>query len=438
MYGNINSGGTGAETLVVLNKTGASVNAGDKVWINKSATSVGSTLATSRGVPCNCAISPDGTKLYTSYYTNSSTTGCLVSDITDLTNITALYTQALYNSDKVDYAYTAAGNLSISFRGNSANRYTLFLKSDGAYFNHRFDSVNGITIYLGDNYWITTKVSSTTAYRYLYTLDENTQTQTTIASGNFSSSYEPISGCYNQSTGRILLDDVNHYSVSGSTISKLTSTTSPGIISGWSTCGINQGQFIIGQTSYAGSFNNPNGTLRCLSWDGTQYGITAYSLASVGLEKWETKHVWHLFNPNTNILTIAEQFGTSYGIYKYDRQRNYFDEVPLLLNTAGNKFWSVISLTDDMSRCAYSFLYPSESSVTTYGSNSKYMVEELNANTKTVIVPYNFSNNYSTTLTGQVITSGVNDAEVKVKTVMPQKVTVNVMADQEDMEIIVR
>ena len=435
MLGSLNTGGAGADTLEVINRTGNAINSGDKVWINKSVTSEGSALVNTGGfVPSSCLISPDGSKILTGVFVNNNNNYCNIYDIQSINNINFIerVPSVNYNSKVVDISYTDAGNLTLSFRGNTPNRHTVFLKKDGTYNLFRFDSRNGNTHYLGENYWITDSGSLS-----LYTLNEDTWELSLAASGSWGYA-SSINGGYNTSTGYILGNSY-YTTVSGSTISGSYNSYGTNIENQFGSRCFNtsSGYKVIGCNSYFTNGGYRGGQLVFKSWNGTT-GLSEYDLTVVGLGYWKGKSVWPLYNPNTKILTVVHDLNSTYKVYRYDEQRNYFDEIVVQLNTAGNKFISPICFSDDMKRCVYSYLLPSESSITTYGANVKYMVEEIGASAKTIAVPYNFSNNYASTLTGVAETSGNNEETLMVRTVLPPKISVNVLADVNNMELVVR
>lgn len=431
MLGSLNTGGAGADTLEVINRTGNTINSGDKVWINKSVTSEDSVLVRTGSNTTVCAISPDGSKLVTGNSTGNINYNIAIRDITNLDNISILLETSFGNTDTTkQLAYTDNGDVAVTTRSYGAA--FILLRKNGEYIYREGLNRPNVT-YMGGNYWLTTSSSGAT----LFTFDTDTEVLTQIANGNISSltGYSSIlSGCYNTSTGHIInTDSTAQLIVSGSSITQSYSGNVNPAIDAVISSNSNQGRFMIGNTG-----NDICGQLNFMSWDGSFKGFTTYSLSAVGLGYWQGKDSCAKYNHNTKILAVCSYLGTDYKIYRYDEQRNYFDEIVVQINTAGNKFIYPITFSDDLKRCAYAFLYPSESSITAYGANVKYMVEEIGASAKTIAVPYNFSNNYASTLTGVAETSGNNEETLMVRTVLPPKISVNVLADVDNMELVVR
>lgn len=432
MLGSLNTGGAGADTLEVINRTGNVINSGDKVWINKSVTSEGSALVRTGSNTTVCAISPDGSKLITGNSIGNINYNIAIRDITNLDNMSVLLETSFGNTGTTkQLAYTDDGDVAVTSQGKGAA--FILLRKNGEYI-YREGLNRPNVIYMGGNYWLTTSSSGAT----LFTFDVDTEVLTQIANGNINrlSGYSSfLSGCYNTSTGHIInTDSSSQLIVSGSSITQSYSGNVNPDIDAVTSSNSNQGRFMIGNKSVTYT----NGQLNFMSWDGSFNGYTTYSLSAVGLGYWQGKDSCAKYNHNTKILTVCSYLGTDYKVYRYDEQRNYFDEIVIQLNTAGNKFIYPITFSDDLKRCAYAFLYPNESSITNYGGNVKYMVEEIGASAKTIAVPYNFSNSYASTLTGVAETSGNNEETLMVRTVLPPKISVNVLADVNNMELVVR
>lgn len=411
----ISSGG--GDVITATNKTGSAVSTGDKVWINESVTSLAATTAKTLGYPFDCAISPDGSKLFTGNSNTANASAAFnIYDIMDLSNISLLYTKASGSSIPT-IQYLDSGNLAITF--DIASSEDIIFRRNGTYGIYNIGDLS-YTSYLHGTYW---GISSSSVQK-LITLDENDGTQTLVASGSNSSGSKMFTGCYNTTTGKILRSNSGYcYIVSGSSI---TSQSGGGVNIGssatYSTSSKLQGSLIIRCQSYSvgqGSNTPANGTFQVGSWDGSN-GYTQYNLDNVGLGYWDGKSVWAIYNQVTKILTIASYFGTDYKVYRYDAENNHFDEVTIELNTAGNKFVSPITFTDDMTRCAYACVPAADTSLVNY-SNVSYVVEGLSNSTSVILSPYSFSIIYRNTLTGVAKENIASGSTGEVLTLLPSE-----------------
>lgn len=442
MLGSLNTGGAGADTLEVINRTGNAINSGDKVWINKSVTSEGSVVTNTGGQSLGCIISPDGSKVYCSRYGGSSDNRPYnIYDITNPNNLQVFFSGTFgsgWSNPGMVIGYTDIGNVTITWPIYSSadnTRNLLMLKRNGNFVRTKIGSpARNVAVYLGGNYWASQTSSSIQLIQY----NEDTDTQTQIAASSGSVESQGIyRGCYNPSTG-VILASTYPYRVSGTSISVWYSSVSTYSIATYSGGFANQGRLYIGNRSQnVQTGSTANGEFRVATWNGstTQSKIP---LNSIGLGDLEGKSVWPLYNQYTKILTVASCFGTDYKVYRYDESNNYFNEVVVQLNTEGNKFVGPISFSEDLKKCAYTCIPSTDSSISNYYNNVKHIVEEIGASAKTIAVPYNFSNNYESTLTGVAETSGNNEEILMVRTVLPPKISVNVLADADNMELIVR
>lgn len=442
MLGSLNTGGAGADTLEVINRTGNAINSGDKVWINKSVTSEGSIVTNTGGQSIGCIISPDGSKVYCTQYEGSgSRRPYKIYDITNLSSLQTFYSGSFgsgFNNSGMVLGYTDAGNVTITwitYSSGDNNLNLLMLKRNGNFVRTKIGSAaRNQALYLGGNYWASQTSNSIQLIQY----NEDTDIQAQIAASSSSVERESIlRGCYNPSTG-VILATTFPYRVSGASISVWYSASSVYSAAPYSGGFANQGSLYIGnQSQNAETGSTTNGEFRVATWSGgnTQ---TKIKLNSIGLGDLEGKSVWPLYNQYTKILTVASCFGTDYKVYRYDESNNYFNEVVVQLNTEGNKFVGPISFSEDLKKCAYTCIPSTESAISNNYANVKHMVEEIGASAKTIAIPYNFSNNYASTLTGVAETSGNNEETLMVRTVLPPKISVNVLADVNNMELVVR
>lgn len=391
----------GVNVVTATNNTGSSIKAGDKVWINKSSISKDSVTTNTGGQSLGCIISPDGSKVYCTQYEGSgSSRPYNIYDITDINNIQIFSSGTFasgYSNNGMVLGYTDAGNVTITWPtySTSANSINLLmLKRNGDFIKTKIGTASyNFAIYLGGNYWASQTSSSIQLIQY----NEDTNTQTQIAASS-SFEFENISrGCYNPSTG-VILATTFPYRVSGTSISVWYSSSSIYSVATYSGGMANQGSLFIGnETQNAESGSKANGAFRVAKWNGQQV-LSQISLSSIGLGDIEGMSVWPLYNQYTKILTVASCFGTYYKVYKYDEQRNYFDEVNLQINTTGNKFVGPISLSEDLEKCAYTCIPSTDSSISSGYANVKYMIEGVEE--KYIAISYNTTNINSSTLTG--------------------------------------
>lgn len=141
--------------------------------------------------------------------------------------------------------------------------------------------------------------------------------------------------------------------------------------------------------------------------DGNLKGLSQSEMP-VDMQKWYSTKCGYVFNPYTGILTVYESEGADYGIYRYEGNGNW-TQLPIDLGTTEEtKFCAPITVSDDLSRACYTHF-------TNYDEQIKAsVIVNLTTTQGYAAVPYKFYNVTENTITGYAYASGNADDTIEV------------------------
>lgn len=374
-------GGSGGGTITAINKTGSTINEGDKVWINKLNIEANSEKNFNYSRPTYLVnfISPDGNSFFSSGYLYSITTDSLL-QISNTTNYTN-YSIPIIEENKI-----FGSENGYLFRTDYPNNWS-DQKRIGHYVgnNITYDYNNRcfhkIDVNTGDILYSSTTINDNYGFKHfimidniLYSLCQNL----TVKITDTSSSLEIETGTYNQRFS-------NSFNPFGITIDK---------------------KYILA-VEY--SYNN---RFSILKFDNETKTITNCNIDIEFPDIYEyiNTNVSVFWNPNNQILSIAKEDGDgAYGIFKYEN--GTFVKIPFELpETISLPLESAISIPNDFDKIMVipNYTYPNFSGKIIFTQENKGMVAHR----------YAIYNNSINTVTGKATTSAEPNEIVNVSTIL--------------------
>ncbi|MBR6515434.1 MAG: hypothetical protein IKT40_01115 [Bacilli bacterium] len=397
----VNVESSGGDTVTAINKTGAVINEGDKVWLQKDAQVGGTSFNISSGNNRVGFITRTGNNVFNSY--GSKFYSVTSSGLTEIQKISvSIYAQTLkymangttflapYNtkddSSRVDenaqvmlpdLYYPICDDL---FMVNGRNWYLYKLNLDtfeevkGWYFENNALTSTNIFI-IGNKLYVQGK---------MFELPENGgtipsgTTGTTVSGLPSSQTYMGVT-----SDGKYLLTCYSNSLTSGSTLTIHEV--------------VNETKFRLVQASELPAEFQP-------FYNGASQPVC-------------------IFNPYTGVLTCVVPQTQQYLVAKYEN--GSWNVLPITLNHEGNDL-QCLTVADDFSRVCY-----------ISGTTSKYnnTIANLETTSGYAAIPYKTYNINEQTLTGKAKASAENGAEVEVSTVLPNEVDVTVTASEDNVTL---
>lgn len=338
MQGNTNAvigkgGGSGA-TVTAINKTGSTITAGSKVWLNENVQTQGSNyqIGTAGNYQEFKMGAIDRTGLFGVYYSkfysigeDSATEAGTVSDsYFNMGSIKYMADNSIFAN--LNYAYRFDGkaqwylSYAIGLGDNifiNRSNYSIYQAdmSNGSIIN---TFTNSDTTYLNSEYSLVKvghniyRVSGNAKYKWTINYDTNTITRSSYSFTNAPYQYDMYPADVTADNKYILCGD---------------STTAYS----------NSGTYLY--------------MVEVLE-DGNLKGLSQSEMP-VDMQKWYSTKCGYVFNPYTGILTVYEYQGADYGIYRYEGNGNW-TQLPIDLGTTEEtKFCAPITVSDDLSRACY-------------------------------------------------------------------------------------
>lgn len=379
------SGGSGV-TVTAINKTGATIFTGQKVWLNENAQTQGSSYefdSSSASTSKLAVIDTIGTFAYKNgkFYSINNESATYVGDSNSSTDLALIRYGA-------DGSVFACGNRVARIDSQAqwwSSDLGYYVESGWAVNSNKllqFDMANGTVIKtltfglnnMGDSECI--KIGD-----YIYRLNGNARTKYLIDYDNLtltSSSYTFTNVPYQYS------------------IYPLDKTA--------------DNKYILCNTEYNVSVGSNGSRLYIVEVleDGNLRGLLQSEMP-VDLQKWYSTACGYNFNPYTGILIVYEYQGSDYGIYRYEGNGTW-TQLPIDLGIAENtSFRGAITISNDLSRACYNY-YRSSGSYTYMPS----VIVNLTTNQGYAAVPYRFYNVTENTITGYAGNDTEADGEVIV------------------------
>jgi hypothetical protein len=411
------SGGSGDE-LEVLNLTGSTLNVGDKAWL--SPLYLGSTPDVSQfGTGASAAFSPkvvsrDGTLVY------DTTSGLLFNTATKTTSsASALYQMSQGYSGVVKYAdngmiWAYRNGESIndvyygSVGGNSYGVPTTYAYVGGDYY---YDMTNSqfVKMAAGTMNVIKTYTDNTSVGSFTY-----------VALCGLSFCYTNGYIYYKSSNPRIWRAIVDDEAGTITDDALMLDNTSNTFVLPYVT---GDGKYFL---SYQASVNSDSGNYFRI------YTLVNNTLQEVGdinelspdlLPFYNNEYTTCVYNQQDDILVITNRSTRAIAVFKY----------------AGDKFTKIAGYTDTNFSDARYWIYATASadgSIIAYNTgaagNNQTKVIQFAGNAEYKVVNYQNINISSFSLTGYVTEGGVSGVTVKVATVMPEQINVNVTVNADN------
>lgn len=348
--GGSSGGGGGGATVNAINKTGAMITTGKKVWLNQYSQEAGNKLEFTTQYALT-TVSRDGDFVMTNQTASASPMTIYSADgDLSLSTVTSINQQA--------------GKIGTVKYGPDNSMFLLPISGQGG--TSRIDGekqwTNTTYWYQGDN--IFSYQNSSTYEYYKIDLETGNILKTYVATDG--STYQSIpygavflkgriySGVYyfgykyytlDDETGKAVANDYTLGNGGNSSCSFLSVTSDEKFIIGFSNSSTAQGAFA--NSSY-------NNGLRIISV--VDYGLTIMSQTEMpqDLQRWYDKSCFIVFNPYTGILTCTEKLGTDYGVYKYEngKWKTIIIDLEGVFTSTFPKFTSGLVVSDNLSRCA--------------------------------------------------------------------------------------
>ena len=348
--GGSSGGGGGGATVNAINKTGAVLNEGDKVWLNQYSQEAGNKLEFTTQYALT-TVSRDGDFVMTNQTASASPMTIYSADgDLSLSTVTSINQQA--------------GRIGTVKYGPDNSMFLLPISGQGG--TSRIDGekqwTNTTYWYQGDN--IFSYQNSSTYEYYKIDLETGNILKTYVATDG--STYQSIpygavflkgriySGAYYFGYKYYTLDDEAGQAVptgyslgngGNAGYSFLSVTSDEKFIIGFSNWSSAQGAFA--------NFTSSTG-LRLISVVGYNLTIMPQTEMPQDMQRWYDKACFIVFNPYTGILTCTEKLGTDYGVYKYngDKWETLIIDLEGVFTSKFNKFTSGLVVSDNLSRCA--------------------------------------------------------------------------------------
>ncbi len=409
----INSADSKAEvTVSAINKTGTTINKGDKVWLNENQQTAGDKLNFDNQYALT-TISRDGQTILTNQ-------GTSVSPIT------------LYSIGN-DFNLTQIASFASDFRSDRI--YKVKYGPDNSIFavcysgTWRIDNIKpwtgdwlGAEYYLGSNIFARANASKFEFYKVNLDTGEKISTFTASSGTTYSS----------RARGTVVINDVIYsgYYDSGLFCYTLNDETNIALQENYTIINRENSYDFIAPT-------NDNLYIVSTTWDNRTYANSSTSVSSVtklriiaiddlanktfrvlsqsemqeDMQKWYTTDCYTVFNPYTGILTCTAKLGTDYGVYKYEN--GAWTTLPIdlgeIFTDAFPYITSGLMLSDDLSRATIA--------VGDILTGYRGRVINLISTSGYAAVPYRFYNVTENTITGLAENDIEPDGEVVAKVV---------------------
>lgn len=428
-------GSSGGNTITAINKTGAAISQGDKVWIQKQTVAAGHVATPSGGYPLNyiSGISNDGNYFV---YATSNTQGNMplwyINDL-ETDTFTKVGDSLIYLSLHSSYPYRYSNNgstfVSTNISGSSSTDSTSKIGENS------FRLGNFLFVGYDLCMWRGTTGSSTNGIQILNT---NTGVITSLTGTSISFSYalnciatSSTEICNLSQKVKYILDRSNLTYTSNSVNSSNVSCTSPiGVTS--------DGKVIIAVNNQTGSSSVDTNykTLQFISNSTTFIGwsIDMYPTRLQKIINNTTDKYFISFNPNNDILACIKVGSTTeYGFFKYSTTTEIWSEIYIDLSSVLTETMyphGFISTTADMTRIGMPI---GDSSY----SNTKLRIIQLQSVSGYKYVPYNYYDITQDTLTGIASENIAVDTEGDATTVLPPELNVSIQSTQNNANIII-
>jgi hypothetical protein len=332
------SGGSG-ETIEVLNKTGAVINAGDKVWLSENTQSagflysVGGDSISSSNYARAGVLSRSGNFMVFNNKTYSI--GTKTEGYTQLGNFEAIVYSIIYAPNQAIFARGIyGGSTKRTYRVDEGNQYVV----DNAW-------------YVGEDYFILRDTGAIWVYKR------------NLDNGDFISSFkiEDSLFSYADANNIIIKNDEIYvlYNTSSTTsswckfvyeesswVKKTISVSNRQGYNGFPLGFTADGKYIICGNGFTSS---STGNLRLIEViDDTHMRILTQAEMPADLQTYYSANGMYAFNPYTGVLTACVNGGTDYVIMKYENGE--WTKVAVDWNLGSNKFYGGIAVSDDLSR----------------------------------------------------------------------------------------
>lgn len=401
--GNVIPESTPISTIEVVNKTGTTINEGDKVWLNENILDTESQLTSlsGNGITDNKMGYIDRTGTWFWAYDN------YYSYPLDGTGSTKL---GSFSGDSYNLSYP---NAYLKYGPNGS----MFINGARCDNQKNYKLTSDSPLYIGENL-LKTYYYSRWNYLEIRSFDLDTgailKSWKTNISPATDSTIEHVIALHTEKptcawigSGHIQIFELND----DETINYISSIA------------LNEGvrlfpigvtldnKYIIGvdsQPQYSVDSSNSNGRLRIIDiTDFNNTHVLTQEEMPEDLQKYYNMKCCVTFNPYTGIIACSEYDGTNFTVQKYTSE-NGFENVPVDLGEI-TALRGPITFSDDMMRVAYS--EKSGSACTTY-------FKTLKTNDGFSVVPYKYYNINMNTVTGKAMSSAEPDGIVKVATVL--------------------
>ena len=366
------SGGGGGATITAVNKTGAAISQGDKVWLSSNAQIAGSNYQIGNSgnwqpgaLGCIDRLGTFGChndNLYSigtdsASYVGKTPSTALIGSIMymDGNSMFANGAKAVRIDSASQYAtnlYCVGGDIFIANRGSKAYQLNITTGAILNTFTNANEMVSNYPAKVGDYIYRLYGSNSSSNYKWLIDYKNKTLVRSSYKITNAPYQYD----MYNAG---VTMDNKFIFA---------SKATNPA----------------IGEAGYLYIIEVlDNGNLKGLS----------QSEMPVELQKWFSTNCGFNFNPYTGILCIHEYNGTDYGIYKY--LNGVWSKIPVNLDLPNDAIiCGPITVSDDLSKACYSYYLSSSTTV----QISK--IVNLTTTSGYAAVPYRFYTINEDTVTG--------------------------------------
>lgn len=381
----IGTGGGGGATVTAINKTGATITAGSKVWINENVQTQGSSYQFA-GVNEEGYLSRSGNFAYNGRDTFSITN----ESATNVGKVSAGSGKIRYMADNSVFANYGRVDEVAQY---SLSTSTTLLGDDYFGFDSKYNRINMTDGSVIQSWTIGSGASSTLVAdtckvgNYFYRLTHNTSYMTKVTLNDDGTA---TGVKYNYSP----VDSNSRYPI-GVTIDN---------------------KYIVAASS--GSNLSSSGYLRIVEViDEDNFKELPQSEMPAELQKYfSTAKGFFVFNPYTGILTAVDSTSIDYVVMKYENGE--WKAVPVTLDLPEDitAFISGLVVSDDLSRASISY------KATQYGSSSYAHIVNLTTTEGYVAVPYRFYNINENTITGYASNDTEPDMEAQISVASMPKI----------------
>lgn len=452
MLGSLNTGGAGADTLEVINRTGNAINSGDKVWINKVRTTQGyfvceynnsdyrypPKILSSNGL---CYASGTGSN-YGNVYRVAN----------DFSSEAFLY-NSQYISNYGSPGYTFLGRNLFQVGAGYGNPYAYLIGTEEGNLitSPKVGGGNSQTAIscpqTRENYY---RINYNTLYLWNKETESATQITPNLSNWNdlIGFSWDDVVYCVDSNSylKKIVIDTTNHTQTT-TDIARVLGNNQYDMM-----CVTSDGNYIL----FYGNVTKYSEGKPLSIYKLNENSIEAYTQGlPESLTSWLSTVGSFIYNPNSNILfcnnfepVTSQHFKMQ--MFHYDGSGTWsemsvdFSQLIAKIKEKSQGYWST-----DTAYCIRPFIdnygsigainYSYEGSGNNKPGYQNCLLFSIASTTSGyVAVPYTTGAMMQSTLTGVAETSGNNEETLMARTVLPPKISVNVLADVDNMEFVVR